>query len=62
MFYSSERHSGASLVISSSSVELLADEIPALWFGNLIADVNFDGVTITTESGILIVAIYSQVT
>ncbi|KAJ5646666.1 hypothetical protein N7490_003038 [Penicillium lividum] len=62
IFSSSERYSGATLAISSSSVELLADDIPALWFGNVIADVTLDDVTITTGSGILVVANYSQVT
>lgn len=62
VFSSSERYSGASLSISSSTVELLDEEIPALWFGNVIATAILDDVTITTESGILVVANYSQVT
>ncbi|KAJ5682406.1 hypothetical protein N7462_005571 [Penicillium macrosclerotiorum] len=62
IFSSSERYSGASLSISSSTIELLNEDIPALWFGNVIADATLDDVTITTESGILVVANYSQVT
>ncbi|KAJ5355544.1 uncharacterized protein N7496_012756 [Penicillium cataractarum] len=62
IFSSSERYSGASLSISSSTIDLLNEDIPALWFGNVIADATLDDVVITTESGILVVANYSQVT
>lgn len=62
IFSSQIRESGASIKVANSKITTTGSEMPGLWFGNTIVDVSLDDVEITTASGILVVANYSQIT
>ena len=62
MFSSMRRQTGAMLNVTNSKLTTLSSTMPALWFGNVIATAYLHSATITTKSGILVVANYSQVT
>lgn len=62
MFSSSVRRTGASLSFTNSRLTALKEDMPALWFGNVIADAAIIATELNTNSGILLVANASQVT
>lgn len=62
IFSSQVRIAGASIDVSDSKITTTGDDMPALWFGNVIADVSLYNVEIDTASDVLVVANYSQVT
>jgi hypothetical protein len=55
-FCSSIRGSGGKLEFRDSKVSTTKDDIPGLWFGNVILDVTLDNVEFNVSSGILAVA------
>jgi hypothetical protein len=62
MFSSTVRQSNASLSFTNSRLTTTGKEMPGLWFGNVIASASLYATEITTVSGILVAANYSQVT
>jgi hypothetical protein len=62
IFSSSVRNSGAELNLVNTKFTTLGKTVPGLWFGNIIANANLNNVQLNTDSGILVVANYSQVT
>ncbi|RDW63975.1 hypothetical protein BP5796_10477 [Coleophoma crateriformis] len=62
LFSSAVRASGALLSVASTKITTLGDEMPGLWFGNLIIDVTLHDTEIVTASGVLIVSNFSQIT
>jgi hypothetical protein len=62
IFSSAERTSGAILSLKDTSITTVGSSIPGLWFGNTIIDVSLYKSQLITESGVLIVANYSQIT
>jgi hypothetical protein len=62
IFSSAVRTSGAILSLKSSKITTLGSDVPGLWFGNTIIDVSLYDAELVTESGILVVANYSQIT
>ncbi|CAK7212708.1 hypothetical protein SBRCBS47491_001558 [Sporothrix bragantina] len=62
IFSSQVRTSGASLTLKNSKITTLGDTLPGLWFGNTIIDVVLDNAELVTDSGVLVVANYSQIT
>ena len=62
MFSSMGRQTGAMLTFTNSKLTTLGSTMPALWFGNVIATAYLYSTAITTRSGILVIANYSQVT
>ncbi|KAL4888362.1 hypothetical protein BDV59DRAFT_196532 [Aspergillus ambiguus] len=62
MFSSAERESSAELSIEDSTISATGESMPALWFGNLIANAYLSNVELETKSGILVVANFSQIT
>ncbi|RAK74356.1 uncharacterized protein BO72DRAFT_212083 [Aspergillus fijiensis CBS 313.89] len=62
LFSSSSRSSGASLSFTNSRLTTLGDDMPALWFGNVIAEAELVATTLNTTSGVLVLANTSQVT
>jgi hypothetical protein len=62
MFSSSVRRTGASLSFTNSRLTTLKEDMPALWFGNVVAEANLVATDLNTTSGILLVANTSQVT
>lgn len=62
MFSSSARQTGASLSLTNSRLTALKEDMPALWFGNIIADATIIATELNTSSRILLVANSSQVT
>ncbi|KAJ6116051.1 hypothetical protein N7523_006468 [Penicillium sp. IBT 18751x] len=62
MFSSSTRNSGAVLNLTDTKFTTLGKTMPGLWFGNLIADAYLKNAELNTNSGILVVANYSQIT
>ncbi|KAL4959056.1 uncharacterized protein BDV14DRAFT_194077 [Aspergillus stella-maris] len=62
MFSSQERLEGASISFTNSRLTTLTGDMPALWFGNVIADASIILTELNTTSGVLVVANSSQVT
>lgn len=62
MFSSATRTFGANLKLVSSQINVLGKTEPALWFGNINADAVVESSKLNPESGIHVVANYSQVT
>lgn len=62
IFSSSVRSSGAELNLVNTKFTTRGKTVPGLWFGNVIANANLNNFQLTTDSGILVVANYSQVT
>lgn len=62
MFSSMVRQSGAKLNLQDTKLTTLGDTVPGLWFGNVIVDVTINATQIITDSDVLIVANYSQIT
>jgi len=62
IFSSMERESGAILSLTNSKITTLGSTTPGLWFGNTIIDVSLTASELVTESGILVVANFSQIT
>ena len=62
IFSSETRTSGANIDIRSSQITTNGSTVPGLWFGNTIVDVYLEDVQVATDSGVLVVANYSQVT
>ncbi|KAJ0416732.1 hypothetical protein BJY00DRAFT_325989 [Aspergillus carlsbadensis] len=62
MFSSSTRTTGASLSFTNSRLTTLEEDMPALWFGNVIAEASLVATELNTASGILLIANTSQVT
>ncbi|OJJ47363.1 hypothetical protein ASPZODRAFT_142097 [Penicilliopsis zonata CBS 506.65] len=62
LFCSADRQSGAELSFTDSRLTTLGSDMAALWFGNVIADVQLVATEINTTSGILVIANSSQVT
>ncbi|KAN0122005.1 hypothetical protein V8E51_000331 [Hyaloscypha variabilis] len=62
VFSSSEIVSGATVKFTDTTLIATGDTMPALWFGNIIADITLETTTLTTASGVLVSANYSQVT
>lgn len=62
IFSSQIRNSGASVIVSDSSITTTGADMPGLWFGNVIASVSLYNVEIATASDVLVVANYSQIT
>ncbi|KAL3489195.1 hypothetical protein BJX62DRAFT_239282 [Aspergillus germanicus] len=62
MFSSSVRRTGASLSLANSRLTTLKEDMPGLWFGNVIAEASIIATELNTTSGILLVANTSQVT
>lgn len=62
IFSSSERMSGSSIKIRDSKISTTGSTMPALWFGNVIANVDLYAAELETVSGVLVVANYSQIT
>ncbi|KAL4798794.1 hypothetical protein BDV19DRAFT_385877 [Aspergillus venezuelensis] len=62
MFSSQTRLDGASISFTNSRLTTLTDDMPALWFGNVIANARIVATELNTTSGVLIVANSSQVT
>ncbi|KAL4947828.1 hypothetical protein BDW69DRAFT_189834 [Aspergillus filifer] len=62
MFSSQERLEGASISFTDSRLTTLTEDMPALWFGNVIADASIIATELNTTSGVLVVANTSQVT
>lgn len=62
IFSSQIRDSGASVIVSDSTITTTGADMPGLWFGNVIASVSLYNVEIATASDVLVVANYSQIT
>jgi len=62
MFSSAVRTSGATISITDSTLSTLTDDMPGLWFGNIVANASLYNTVINTTSGILVAANFSQVT
>lgn len=62
MFSSQARLSGASLNLTNTKFTTTGLTMPALWFGNVIADVALKSTQLKTASGVLVVANFSQIT
>ncbi|KAJ5093853.1 hypothetical protein N7456_009714 [Penicillium angulare] len=62
LFCSQPRETGASLSFSNSRLTTTGENMPGLWFGNIIAEVQILATTINTTSGILVVANSSRIT
>jgi hypothetical protein len=62
MFSSMVKTAGASVTLDHSKLTTLGKTMPALWFGNVIAEAHILSSQINTTSGILVVANYSQIT
>ncbi|KAF3771410.1 hypothetical protein M406DRAFT_35990 [Cryphonectria parasitica EP155] len=62
IFSSSIREAGASISVADSRIAANGSNMPGLWFGNVIADVDLRNTQLDTRSGVLVVANYSQVT
>lgn len=62
IFSSSVRMAGARIDIADSKITTVGADVPGLWFGNVIVDVALTAADIVTESGVLVVANYSQIT
>jgi hypothetical protein len=62
MFSSMIKESGASVTLDHSRLTTLGSTMPALWFGNVIAEAHIISSELNTTSGIIAVANYSQVT
>lgn len=62
IFSSQVRQSGANIGVSDSKITTTGADVPGLWFGNTIANVDLFNVEIVTASDILVVANYSQIT
>ena len=62
IFSSQQRESGAVLSLTSSKITTLGSTMPGLWFGNTIIQVLLYDSELVTESGILVVANFSQIT
>ncbi|KAJ5925357.1 hypothetical protein N7454_007996 [Penicillium verhagenii] len=62
MFSSSIIESGATLNLTNTKFTTTGKEMPGLWFGNIIAEATLANSQLVTESGILAVANYSQIT
>ncbi|KAH8898853.1 hypothetical protein GQ53DRAFT_817084 [Thozetella sp. PMI_491] len=61
-FSSMQRQSGANLHLIDSKITVTGSKAPGLWFGNTIANVTIQSSEIVTDSGVLVVANYSQIT
>ncbi|KAJ2896553.1 hypothetical protein MKZ38_005439 [Zalerion maritima] len=62
MFSSATRMEGAVLNLVDTRLESTGDDMPGLWFGNVVAQATIVGSDIVTKSGVLVVANTSQVT
>lgn len=62
MFSSAVRQSGAKLNLTNTKFTTTGSAMPGLWFGNVIAEATLTNAELITDSGILVVANYSQVT
>ncbi|KAL2835349.1 hypothetical protein BJY01DRAFT_252726 [Aspergillus pseudoustus] len=62
LFSSSERRNGASISFTNSRLTTLREDMPALWFGNVIATASLVATELNTSSGVLLVANTSQIT
>jgi hypothetical protein len=62
LFSSSERETGGRVNFTDSKLTAKGDKVPGMWLGNTVAFVNLYNTEIKTDSGILAVANYSQVT
>ncbi|KAL2841750.1 hypothetical protein BJY01DRAFT_256959 [Aspergillus pseudoustus] len=62
MFSSAERQTGAVLSFTNSRLTTSTEDMPALWFGNVIAQASLVATELNTSSGVLLVANSSQVT
>lgn len=62
IFSSSIREAGSSIKIVDSRITANGSDIPGLWFGNVIADVDLHNTQVDIQSGVLVVANFSQVT
>lgn len=62
LFSSSERETGGRVNFTNSKLTAKGDKVPGMWLGNTVAFVNLYNTEIETDSGILAVANYSQVT
>ncbi|KAJ5651983.1 hypothetical protein N7507_009409 [Penicillium longicatenatum] len=62
MFCSTPRQSGASLSFTNSHLTTTGETMAGLWFGNVIAEVKLYSTTISTRSGILVIANSSRIT
>ncbi|KAH8596559.1 hypothetical protein B0O99DRAFT_509925 [Bisporella sp. PMI_857] len=62
MFSSQGRQSGAVLNLTSTKFTTTREEVPGLWFGNLIVDVYLTDFEISLLSDVLLVANFSQIT
>lgn len=62
MFSSMVKKSGASVTLDHSRLTTLGLDMPALWFGNVVAEAHIISSQLNTTSGILAVANFSQVT
>ncbi|RAH51987.1 hypothetical protein BO85DRAFT_508266 [Aspergillus piperis CBS 112811] len=62
VFSSGTRGSGSEINFTNSRLTVLPEAAAALWFGNVIASSHLTSTSISTTSGILVVANYSQVT
>ncbi|KAL3462462.1 hypothetical protein BJX64DRAFT_277181 [Aspergillus heterothallicus] len=62
MFSSAERRTGAVLSFTNSRLTTLTKDMPALWFGNVVAEAALVATELKTTSGVLVVANTSQVT
>jgi hypothetical protein len=62
IFSDAMRESGATLNLTNTKFTTTGAEMPALWFGNVIADVTLNNAQLVTNSGILVVANYSAIT
>lgn len=62
IFSSGNRQSGSEINFTNSRLTVLPDDAAGLWFGNVIASASLIRSQISTTSGILVIANYSQVT
>lgn len=62
MFSDAQRQSGATLNLTNTKFTTTGTEMPALWFGNVVADVTLSNSQLVTNSGVLVVANYSAIT
>lgn len=62
IFSSQVRLSGGRIDISDSRIAVTAADAPGLWFGNTIVDVSLSSTRVEPDSGVLVVANYSQIT
>lgn len=62
IFSSSTREFGAEQTFTDSTLAVKGNTVPALWYGNIGATTYLNSVRIKTDSGILAVANFSQVT